>query len=196
MATRIEARRAEIARRYKAKNRGRQVNIAALRIAELNRLFRARYGDTLPDDDAGRDEARIMAHHLARRTGNQPQKITAWLELRAPWMQPQEAAVMVKAVIAKPRGWRADKLAARLNLTAAERAKLGITTIGAVDMDKAARQAARRERKRKAETERRRALGKRPRKEYEANSISRARAWAALGISRATWYRRERCAIN
>lgn len=28
------------------------------------------------------------------------------------------------------------------------------------------------------------------RADYEANSISRAQPWAALGISRATWYRR------
>jgi hypothetical protein len=27
-----------------------------------------------------------------------------------------------------------------------------------------------------------------PRAEYEANSITRAQPWAAMGISRATWY--------
>lgn len=29
-----------------------------------------------------------------------------------------------------------------------------------------------------------------PREEYEANSISRAKPWESLGISRATWYRK------
>ena len=29
-----------------------------------------------------------------------------------------------------------------------------------------------------------------PRTEYEANSISRAKPWEALGMSRATWYRK------
>ena len=29
-----------------------------------------------------------------------------------------------------------------------------------------------------------------PREEYEANSISRAKPWEALGMSRATWYRK------
>ena len=29
-----------------------------------------------------------------------------------------------------------------------------------------------------------------PRAEYEAKSISRAKPWEALGMSRATWYRR------
>jgi hypothetical protein len=194
-SARIEAQRAEIARRYKRKKRARPVSIAALRIAELNRLFRARYGATLPEDDCGRDEALVMAHHIARRTSNDGRKIAAWLELHAPWMQPTDIAALVTRVLRKPSGWRADKLAARLNLTAAERRRLRITTIGAVDMDKTERQAARRERKRKAEAARRRALGKRPRQEYEANSISRARPWTAIGMSRATWYRRERCAL-
>lgn len=29
-----------------------------------------------------------------------------------------------------------------------------------------------------------------PREEYEANSISRAKPWEAMGMSRATWYRK------
>lgn len=29
-----------------------------------------------------------------------------------------------------------------------------------------------------------------PRDEYEANSISRAKPWEAMGMSRATWYRK------
>jgi predicted DNA-binding transcriptional regulator AlpA len=29
-----------------------------------------------------------------------------------------------------------------------------------------------------------------PRAEYEANSITRAKPWEALGMSRATWYRK------
>ena len=43
-------------------------NIIAIRCAELERLFIARYGRQLPDDDAGRDEAMLMAHHLAHRS--------------------------------------------------------------------------------------------------------------------------------
>jgi len=30
----------------------------------------------------------------------------------------------------------------------------------------------------------------RPRSEYEANAISRSKPWEALGMSRATWYRK------
>ena len=61
---------AEIARRYKAKQAQKpRVSIGSLRINELNRLFTARYGLTLPDDDAGRDDIVVMAQHLACRPG-------------------------------------------------------------------------------------------------------------------------------
>jgi hypothetical protein len=157
MATSIEARHREIARRYKAKSRERPVSMAALRIAELRRLFKARYGDTLPDDDAGRDEVFVMANHLARRPGDQRQRIASWCEMQAPWMRGDELEDMITKVLANPLRWRADALAARLNLNLAERTRLRITTIGAVDRTAAQRREDRRERRRLAEQARRRA---------------------------------------
>ena len=62
-------------------------------------------------------------------------------------MQEAERAELIAAVVAKPLRWRADKLAARVGLTAAERERLNIRTIGAVDLDKAARKRRRHERK-------------------------------------------------
>jgi hypothetical protein len=61
------AKHAEIACRYRnhTKNNGAQpFSVTALRIAELRQLFRFRYGRVLPDNQAGREAARIMAHHL------------------------------------------------------------------------------------------------------------------------------------
>ena len=37
--------------------------MARLRLRDLEDLFTFRYGATLPDDDAGADDARILAHH-------------------------------------------------------------------------------------------------------------------------------------
>ena len=65
--------------------------------------------------------------------------IGALLVGASPWMQEAERAELIAAVVAKPLRWRADKLAARVGLTAAERERLNIRTIGAVDLDKAAR---------------------------------------------------------
>jgi hypothetical protein len=186
---RVAAKRAEIAARYKAKRRDRPVSMAALRIADLRRLFQARYGNELPDDDAGRDDVLLMAHHLARRIGDPARRIAAWLASAAPWISKTERADLIAAVLGKPLRWRADKLAQRLSLTDAERRRLRITTIGAIDKTKAERQLERKDRKREAARARRRAGGAWPRTAYEASSVARMQPWLAMGISRRTWYR-------
>jgi hypothetical protein len=172
-------------RRRKGK-RAASFNIIAIRCAELERLFIARYGRQLPDDDAGRADARLMAHHLAHRPGDARHRIAAWLGSAAPWMQEDERAELLATVIAKPLRWRADKLAACFGLTAAERERLHIRTIGAIDLDKAERAKRRAERKVAAERERRRAKGATPRLTVSARQ---QQPWLAAGISRRTWYR-------
>jgi hypothetical protein len=96
---------------------------------------------------------------------------------------------LTTAVLINPIRWRADTIAARLKVTAAERKRLRLTTIGAIDKTKAERQAERKERKRAADRTRRRARGAQPRADYLAQSLSRVRPWVALGMSRASWYR-------
>jgi hypothetical protein len=183
------ARHAEIARRYKAAKVERApVSLAGLRVAELRRLFIARYGHVLPDDDAGRDDALIMAHHLANRPDAE-RRIGSWLTLWAPWMASSESAALTAKVLAKPLRWRADKLAIRLHLTEAERHRLRITTIGACDLDRAGRLRRQRQRARLRKEELRRADGAKPRADYEANSLSRTKPWEMLQMSRSSWYR-------
>jgi hypothetical protein len=182
------ARHAEIARRYETKAEREPVSMAVLRIAELRRLYLNRYGTVLPDDDAGRDDALIMAHHLAKRP-NAERNIGLWLGLWAPWMSEAEAEALIEQVLAKPLRWRADKLAARLNLNQAERQRLRIVTIGACDVLLAERMARRRAKGQARDEARRRRKGAKPRAIYEANSISRNKPWEAVGMSRASWYR-------
>jgi hypothetical protein len=191
MAASISARLAEIKLRYGGSNRGRPVHLAPIRVAELCRLFQSRYGVTLTDDDAGRDDARIMCHHLALMSGDPKYRITSWMAAWAPWMTAGERDILITDILAKPLRWRADKLAARLNLTEAERRRLNIRTIGAVDVTKAEREATRRSRKLEAQRILRRAKGIKPRKVYEGRSASASKPWEAEGISRRTWYRRQ-----
>jgi hypothetical protein len=186
----IKAKHREIAIRYR--NGKKPVSMAPLRCAELRRLFVDRYGRVLPDDDAGRDDARIMCHHLALMSGDQHIRMKSWLTVWTPWMSADEVASLIANVIAKPIRWRADPMAARLGLKEADRARLGITTIGAVDMTKAEREAARKAQKREAKREQRRKHGTKPRAEYLATSAERTKPWIAEGISRRTWYRRNR----
>jgi hypothetical protein len=191
----VAGKLAEIARRYR-KGERKPVSIAALRIAELRRLFIDRYGGgQLPEDDAGRDDAFIMTCHLALAPHPQ-RRIAAWLGLWAPWMSNQEFAAAITKAIAKPIRWRADKLGKRLGLTNAERKRLRIRTIGAVDFTKAQRVAHRRLQAREREEQRRRANGVKLRAEHEAASLSATKPWKQAGMSRATWYRRRRKIIT
>ncbi len=147
----------------------------------------------LPDDDAGRDDVLIVAHHLAQYADGHPGKrITQWVRLRAPWMKVVELDALIAEAITRPKRWRADKLAWRLRLTAADRTALRITTIGAIDANKAQRIVRRRARDRKRKMLNRRASGAQARTEYERQSVERLRPWTMLGISRRTWYRRQR----
>jgi hypothetical protein len=115
--------------------------------------------------------------------------IGALLVGASPWMQEAERAELIAAVVAKPLRWRADKLAARVGLTAAERERLNIRTIGAVDLDKAARKRRRHERKVDANRERRRRNGAKPRPQVGALSARQQQPWLAAGMSRRSWYR-------
>lgn len=190
--TASQQRQQEIAReRSKAeRKKPSRPSLVGLRVRDLNRLLTARYGEQLPNDDAGRDDVRIVCHHLAQYAdGNPARRIASWIRLRAPWMTVVELEQLTVECLTKPTRWRADKLAWRMRLTEQDRQTLGITTIGAIDCGKQQRTKRRRTAQRKAKEAKRRAAGAKPRAEYEAASISATKPWEQLGISRRTWYR-------
>lgn len=165
------------------------MQLVALRMNDLAVLFRSRWGVTLPDDDAGRDDLLIALNHLAC-LAHPRGHIARWIEIWAPWLTAREQAEIVPPILANPQRWKADALAWRLRLTMEQRTMLGITTIGAVDMNKGARTKLRKQRDRERKARQRRAKGMKPRKAYELQSITAAKPWIAEGISRRTWYRR------
>lgn len=160
-----QARHAEIARRYawQALQRHKREDdkpdhsrlITLIRLRELERLFRHRYGRFLPDDDAGMDDLLIVAHHIAFLRGEIVAHIVAWSRAWAPWLPPHDAERLAHRVCAGPRKWSADALAWLLRLSMAERTALKIKTIGAFDVSKADREAIQKERKRDRERARR-----------------------------------------
>jgi hypothetical protein len=175
----------DLERRRKRK-KGKRPSIATLRVCELNRLYYSRYrGDLLPDDDDGRDSIQIMINHLAM-LANPRLRIADWLRRCAPWFSESEAEPLIEAALRKPIRWMADTLAARLNLTDAERSRLKIRSVGAVDFTKEQRAQRRREKSRLASEAKRRAVGAKP----QSQSSSRTEPWKAQGVSRRTWYRR------
>jgi hypothetical protein len=164
------------------------MQLVTLRLNDLAKLFRGRYGHVLPDDDAGRDDLVVAVNHLACLP--HPQKpIEHWIELWAPWLTVKERKQIVGDALACPTRWKADALAWRLRLTAADRASLGITTIGAIDENATARKKRRKVQARKRLAKYRKAKGAISRKTYEEQSLEQATPWAYEGISRATWYR-------
>jgi hypothetical protein len=185
----VRAKKREIAVRHR---NGRKFSQAPIRVAELDRLFEHRYGPTLPDDDAGRDDTWIMVHHIALMSVDVEKRIRSWLARRTPWMQPDEIEAMITNVFAKAVRWRAETLGKRVRLTWIERCALRIGTFRAFDMSKAESDAIRIKNKRIGKTAKRRRSGIKPRHQYEANAIGHGKPWIAEGISKATWYRRQR----
>jgi hypothetical protein len=133
--------RAEIRKRYQRQRKGPPAlgPPASVRVAEIGRVLTDRWGEILPHDDAGADDAFIMCHHLARRAGDPATRMHDWLDQRAPWMPPDDRQALIERVLARPLRWKADTLGKRLGLTAANRMRLKIKSIGATDQTSAER---------------------------------------------------------
>jgi hypothetical protein len=85
----------------------------------------------------------------------------------------------------------ADAVARFLGVTYAQRQRLKLTTIGAIDVNKRSRDLLRKRSRRRYLERRRRAEGAETRAAYEGNSLMHTKPWEAEGISRRTWYRRK-----
>lgn len=146
----IDAKKAEIARRYRRKRaKASRAQLSAIRIKELNRLFTARYGEILPNNEAGRQAIEIIAHHLVCLPGLPQKRLHDWATLHAPWMTVADVQTILAKVVTQPRTWKADSLAWLLKLNYADRQALKITTIGAIDCNASQRAAKRRQKAKK-----------------------------------------------
>lgn len=179
-------------------------NPASHRLRELERIIAYRHGSLLDTDDA--DIYLVPVAQTLRRCFEKNLRIATTdevVDLLRVWARvhtPQMAVITLEAIAYDSMRLRqldkADPLAVRLRLSYAERTLLRITTIGAFDVNKAARTCRRKERKRVKDRARaaqtRRKLGALPRAEYLAKSLSQQRPWEKEGISRRTWERRRK----
>lgn len=155
-----------------------------------------RYGPIQTDDDAGMEDAILMLHHFAlRQTADRQWEMNAWLDRRAPFIAGEERKEVIAKVFRKPILFKPDTLATKLGLTYARRQRLGITTIGSIDMPAEARKEIRKEKARARKAAARRAAGCSSRTEYEADSLNQKKPWETQGMTRATWYRRKKAGI-
>jgi hypothetical protein len=173
-------------------DRGRREMIRRLRLGNLRKLFRDRYGPILPDDDAGREDLYELL--LPISVGPHAEiKMPYAIEVWSPWMLQEEASQLIDQINLTPIWGRlpnAAVLGARLRLTNGERERLKLWTIAPHNFSPhellQQRRAKDRERKRRL----RQLRGCKSRAQYEANSTNRTMPWLALGIGRRTWYRR------
>lgn len=174
---------------------------ARIRVLEIEKLIRARHGAVVPDARDTHDLPAALAYLTAAAGGRAD--IDSWARRWLPWLDDpkvlQAARTLADKLTNSKRGpciLPADDVAKLLGVTLAERERLRLNTIGACDLPRAQRLQEAAARKRNADRERqaekRRKAGARPRADEIAVSISATRPWEAEGISRATWYRRQR----
>jgi len=151
-------------------------------------LLRWRCGLELPDDDAGREYLYELL--LPVSLGPEPDlKMANIIETWADWMNVDERFYLTAQIERTPasvRKIKATTLGERLRVTNAEREHLRLWTIAPFDMTSKQLKEQRKAKDRARKAQLRQAAGGKPREQ----SLSRAKPWAALGISRATYYRR------
>lgn len=111
--------------------------VRRLRYGALIKLFRHRWGPTLPDDSSGRENLFELVCVVSAAVSATAERIVNTIETWAPWMQPEEAQMLVEHVrslnifelIPNNR-----VLGERMRLTNAEREQLHLWPIKPVDM--------------------------------------------------------------
>jgi hypothetical protein len=184
---------AEIQHRYKAKAKRKGAwswhRWCVRRFNEIELALWDRYpSGVLPDDKYGHDSLRVVLFHLAQCRNALTMRM--WIGKHAAWALADARRLIDNAFATQAKPPKADTLAWRINLTAPVRDRLGIRTIGAVDMPKRERTKRRKDRKRLADAVRasakRKAAGATPR----AESASQTKPWTAAGFGcRRTWER-------
>jgi hypothetical protein len=170
------------------RRRNRHFDFAAKRRREI--VLHARYVGAMDTEDRNRwliawhwhnPEAKDPIWSLMDRAKNMGGKIN----------EAQASAITEEASITRMHR-TADSLAKFLGVTFEQRQRLGLTTIGSVNVGRRARKELRKVQNRRAHEKRRRTQGIQSRAEYEANSVA-AQA-RKEGVSRMTIYRRRKAA--
>jgi hypothetical protein len=167
-----------------------------IRFAHVKSVLRDRYHKyEVPDDDAGNDDLCIFLHvkASAHKPGGREKALYNEITLWAPWMSAEEARKLAAEIAGNPIKFTSATLGQRLNLDSATRERLRVWQIRAADSNAEVEKERKRERRRQQDRERKR-RARQPRAAYLAavtkNSERQTKPWIAMGINRATYYRR------
>ena len=162
-----------------------------LRQRDQQKLILYRCGLTVPEDDAGHEyliellKTISLAHDPERKMHNA-------IELLAPWLSETSRGYMIKHVMSmsiRQRWPSAKELGESLLLTNVERDANKLWSIDPYDMT--AEALVEHRKKRDRERKRRKRQARQDYLEQFATSAIKTKPWEALGISRATYYRRK-----
>jgi hypothetical protein len=163
-----------------------------LRLGDLRKYLRSRYGHTLPDDDPGRDDLYELLLPISLGPEAATLKMANAVKLWARWMSGDEAEQLIDRIIRTPiylRKPTGRELGLRLRVTNQERELWKLWTIAPYDMtDKQMQE----HRKAKERARKQRRRQRQPRAAYLASSLSRTKPWEIKGESRSTWERKRR----
>jgi hypothetical protein len=169
--------------------------IRRLLIGDLRRIFRHRYGATLPDDDAGRDDLMLLLLPISLCRNETVEKMQRQIEVIAPWMPDTQAEQLIDQIMLLPPWHRrpsGKEIGERIQLTNAEREMLKTWRIAPVDLTPAELSEQRKAKDRARRRLKRAEAGAVSRQAYLANAKSKLQPWKASGVNRSTWYRRLR----
>jgi hypothetical protein len=151
--------------------------IRRLLIGDLRRIFHHRYGVTLPNDDAGRDDLELLLRLISLSPRQGKERMQFQIETLAPWMPETEAADLINNLLRLELRFRrlsGREAGKQIQLTNEERERLKAWRIAPVDMT-----AAQLSEQRKAKDRARRQL-----KRAEVGVVSRQKPiWQTLRCS-------------
>ncbi|MEO3385108.1 hypothetical protein [Mesorhizobium sp. CAU 1741] len=179
----------------KHQRKGWRHSLEMQRLREIEDIIRHRFNGPVPDPEGTDDRETCLDFVRVAALSLVPgQDMAMWCRVFAPWVTEADLLPITVEASKRRRMMRADGAAGLLHLTMTERLALKLKTIGAVDMKKAARtkfmKNRKREMDRKRDEQKRRAAGAKDRASFVAQSISAAKPWEALNMSRRTWYRK------
>jgi hypothetical protein len=174
-----------------APERPKNTGFAHLRLRQTKRLIAHRYGLQLPVNKMGFRVIRFVLDHAANMGKIDPRRsMNEWCNALAPWLDPSSRRRLIELAISRaiyaPRYWSARRAGEWLKVTTAERVELRLDTIRAIDRTDAEY------RKDRLSTNAARQQRHRERQRHAAKEREAVSPWIAAGISKATYYRRQK----
>ena len=111
--------------------------IRRLILGDLRKIFRHRYGPTLPDDDAGREDLELLLRLISLSPREGEERMQFQIETLAPWMPETEAADLINNLLRldlRLRRLSGKEAGKQVQLTNAERERLRAWSIAPVDI--------------------------------------------------------------